>query len=141
MHPQIISQKNLYPFNVNNAGNGQLCSLELLTLPFNPLRSFVVKNVPEGTSRGGHAHYNGKQLLVCLRGRVKVYLNDGISDTDETHHLTENDTLYVPSLIWDRYIFKTRDTVMLVFSSTQYDRKDYIEDFGKFQEIKRNMHQ
>lgn len=136
---ELISEKNLYRLSVNSESRGELISMDYANynnVPFEPRRMFVVKNVPEGMNRGGHAHYSGRQLLVCLKGKIKVYLNDGVSDTDEVHLLSENDTLYIPNLIWDRYIFKTKETVLMVLSSTEYDRSDYIDDFGKFQEIK-----
>lgn len=136
---KIISEKNQHLFYLRSDMRGDLSFLEYESLPFTPSRMFVVKNVPQGTHRGGHAHYTCKQLIICLGGCIKVYLNDGLSDKDETHMLYENDSLFVPELIWDRYIFKTKGTCALVLSSTKYDRKDYIEDFDAFQRIKREM--
>ena len=49
---------------------GRLAPFEFNQLPFVPLRMFVVRDVPVGTTRGGHAHRSQRHLLICLAGKV-----------------------------------------------------------------------
>ena len=46
------------------------------TLPFNPVRFFVVSDTPAGGSRGNHAHRTNEQVLFCLTGTVHVKVYD-----------------------------------------------------------------
>src|SRR6266496_945185 len=47
------------------------------TLPFLPKRCFVVFDVAEGQTRGGHAHRTVHQFLICVKGSCLVSLDDG----------------------------------------------------------------
>jgi hypothetical protein len=51
---------------------GQLIEIDHASLPFLPRRTFIVTNVPAGTSRGGHSHRECEQLFVCLQGSITI---------------------------------------------------------------------
>lgn len=53
---------------------GALTPVEFSALPFTPQRIFVVRDVPAGEARGGHAHRTNTQALICLQGEVRVDL-------------------------------------------------------------------
>jgi len=112
---------------------GDLVPLEFKNLFFIPQRIFIVKNVPEGTCRGGHAHYNTKQLLICLKGKIKVVLHNGIEEY--VSYITENESVLIDSMIWDYQEFSSLQDVLLVLCSTSFDKKDYIVDFEEFKKI------
>ena len=40
--------------------------------------------------------------------------------------------LYIPNEIWDSQVYHSSDTILLVFSNTNYDKEDYIENFDDF---------
>ena len=109
---------------------GILIPLEFKDLPFFPQRLFIVKSVPIGTKRGGHAHYNTQQILICLKGKIKVILHDGLQEF--VSYITENETKFIDSLIWDTQEFTSGQDVMLVLCSTPYEEQDYIRDFQEF---------
>ena len=46
-------------------------------IPFEPVRCFWVFDVPSSEVRGEHAHKKLKQYLICLKGSVNVFLDDG----------------------------------------------------------------
>lgn len=101
------------------------------SLPFTPLRYFMIMNVPSQEVRGEHAHKACEQFLVCVRGRCQVMTDDG--------HLRQEFTLddptlglYLPPMTWGVQYRYSPDTVLLVFASHYYDADDYIRDYQRF---------
>lgn len=121
---------NIFNNEFGEANLGSLIPIELNQFPFTPKRIFLVKDVPVGVVRGEHSHYETQQLLICLRGKIKVNLHDGKSLTSSV--LKENDTVFVDKMVWDSQEFLTYDSMLLVIASTHYDKQDYIEDFSYF---------
>lgn len=127
---------NIFNTEFGEANLGSLLPIELNQLPFTPKRVFLVKDVPSGVTRGEHAHFQTQQVLMCLRGSIKVNLHDGKNLTSSI--LQENDTIFVDKMIWDSQEFLTYDSILLSFASTHYDKKDYIEDFDLFTTLTQN---
>lgn len=101
------------------------------SLPFTPLRYFMIMNVPSQEVRGEHAHKACEQFLVCVRGRCQVMTDDG--------HLRQEFTLddptlglYLPPMTWGVQYRYSPDTMLLVFASHYYDADDYIRDYQRF---------
>lgn len=91
-------------------------------VPFVIKRIFYVYGVPEGQSRGGHAHKACQQLLVCVNGYCRVTANG-----DEFWMAGPEKALYVPPgvrLDLDQW---QPGTVLLALCSHKYDGEDYIE--------------
>lgn len=111
---------------------GYLTAAELgRHLPFAPRRYFMVFNVPSSRIRGEHAHLQCEQLMVCVHGTVKVMVDDGRRRAeyllDEPHK-----SLYVPAMIWASQFSYSRDAVLLVLASHEYDPADYVRDYDEF---------
>jgi dTDP-4-dehydrorhamnose 3,5-epimerase-like enzyme len=106
-------------------------------LPFPIKRVFYVYGVRDKDVRGEHAHHKTKQLLICISGKIEVLCDDG---KNKRKYLLESPQqgLLIPEMIWDEQKYITDDAVMLVVSNTNYDTNDYIHDYDKFVEIKRN---
>jgi hypothetical protein len=105
---------------------GRLIIFDYAALPFTPCRSFVIDGVPCGVSRGGHAHKDCEQLLICLEGMVTVELQfkehrAAIVLGDATG------ALYVGPKVWARERYYS-DARLLVFASRPYDPSSYIRD-------------
>lgn len=117
--------------------NGILCPIEFDNeIPFKPKRLFYVYGVPDLNPRGQHAHYKTKQILSVIVGSVEVRLHDG--KKEKIYGLSEGDAIYVPNLIWDEQVYKSKETVLLSICSTHYNIDDYINDFDKFLNLKNN---
>lgn len=88
-------------------------------------RIFYLTDVLPGTSRGNHAYYQTKQVLICLSGEVKVKCSEG--ETVVVYQLKDNKTgLYLePQVCHEAYDF-SEDAVLLVLSSKVYDEGDYV---------------
>lgn len=106
-------------------------------LPFIPLRYFIVFDVPGGQARGGHAHREVEQFLVCVKGQVIVTLDDGRA-RDEVLLDRPSVGLYVPPHVWATQQNYSPDAVLLVLSSAAYDPGEYIRDYEEFLRIVRN---
>jgi len=131
-----MSYKKSVNLDKHTEQDGSLVPLEFEDVPFIPKRIFYVKNVPIKTERGGHAHFKTKQFLICVKGIIVVKLHDGFDETE--HTLQEDEGIYIPSLIWDSQIFMTGSDILLSLCSTNYDEKDYIDNFNKFKAIRSN---
>lgn len=116
---------------------GSLVPIEFNSLPFVPMRVFVVSGVPKNTIRGNHSHYTTKQYLLCLKGRIEVILHDGINESKII--LEKNEGVLVSELMWDSQKFLTKKSELIVFCSTSYDHEDYIFDFDEFINFKKEF--
>lgn len=111
---------------------GELAPLEFAAdLPFAPVRSFLVYDVPSSKVRGEHAHKTCEQFLVAAHGRLSVVIDDGANRAEVT--LSEPSIgLYMPPEIWGiQYKFERR-TTLLVLASHTYDSSDYIRSYAEF---------
>jgi dTDP-4-dehydrorhamnose 3,5-epimerase-like enzyme len=130
---KTVEQVNVLTLSSFQDEVGALVPINLASqVPFNVKRIFYVYNVPTASSiRGEHAHYKTKQLLICLNGSVKVTCKDG--KNQRVFHLQNpSQALYIPEMIWDEQEYTTKDSVLLVFSSTRYNRDDYIENWEQY---------
>lgn len=97
------------------------------SLPFTPVRVFIVTQSPAGTERGGHAHRLCHQVLIATAGIVRVEYDDD----EGTHELELNDAtraLYIPPLAWAKQTYATEGASLVVLASHSYDLGDYIDD-------------
>ena len=99
-------------------------------LPFTPQRFFCVYGVPPETVRGHHAHRRDEEVLICLRGRCTVTLDDG-QQGDEVVLDDPQWGLYVPPFTWctQRY---SAEALLIVLASEVYRPEDYIRDYAAF---------
>jgi WxcM-like, C-terminal len=105
---------------------GRLTGIDYATLPFVPRRSFIVSGVPDGATRGGHAHEQCEQLLICVQGRIDVELSFNRQRT-EISLIDKSLGLYVGPRVWagQRYF---GNAMLLVLASLPYDPASYIDD-------------
>jgi len=100
-------------------------------VPFAPVRSFVVSDVPGEEVRGAHAHRRCHQLLTCLKGSMRCIVDDG-RNREETILDHPEIGLYIPPMVWSEQYAYSRDAILLVLASHPYDTDDYIRDYGRF---------
>jgi acetyltransferase-like isoleucine patch superfamily enzyme len=105
-------------------------------LPFTPQRYFVIFNVPGKEIRGEHAHRKLHQFLICLKGSVRVMVDDG-KDRDEVNLDRPDLGLYLPALVWAAQFHYSADAVLLVLASAPYDPDDYIRSYEEFLRVVR----
>ena len=108
------------PERVDDRGRLRIFELDQ-PLPFVPVRSFVISNVPEGKTRAGHIA-TCDQILAVLQGSCQLTVK---TDTnEERHHLTPADgAIYIRRGMWLSLSDFQLDAVMLVFASERFDVK------------------
>ena len=129
---QIIS----FPLNITKLGGGQdaghLVPINVSELPFTPKRIFHVSKVQYRFDRGRHAHYDTKQIIMCVSGSVKLTLKDGVGGVVCFNLSQPQTAILVPRMIWDEVDYADSQTTLLVFSDTEYDPEDYIISWDKY---------
>jgi dTDP-4-dehydrorhamnose 3,5-epimerase-like enzyme len=127
-----VSAVRVYQLPVVKDSRGSLSYAEYdEILPFIPKRYFIVFDVPEGQTRGGHAHREVEQFLVCVKGRVSVVVDDG-RNRDEILLSDPWLGIHLPPHIWATQRDHSPDAVLLVLSSDVYDPDEYIRDYDEF---------
>jgi UDP-2-acetamido-3-amino-2,3-dideoxy-glucuronate N-acetyltransferase len=98
-------------------------------------RVFTITGVPAGGMRGNHAHRDCTQVVVCLKGRVSVEVDDA---RDTITILMENagEGLSIPPGLWNRLTFDGPDTVLAVFCDQPYMESDYVRDRQAYEALK-----
>ena len=106
---------------------GQLVEIDYLSLPFQPQRMFLIRDVPVGTVRGGHAHRRCEQLLLCLRGGIMVE----VATKSHRARVSLNRptmALYLTAGVWAQQTYEELDSELLVLASLPYDPASYISE-------------
>ena len=104
-------------------------------MPFVPRRFFVISDVPDESIRGEHAHRTLHQLLVCLAGSVVAEVSDGTAKRAVTLDVPHVG-LHIPPMVWGVQHHYSRDAVLMVLASAEYDPADYIRDSAQFQALR-----
>lgn len=96
-------------------------------LPFSPVRVFIVTDSPPGTERGGHAHRECHQFVLCPRGSVAIEIDDdeGIRNLVLS---TPDVGVYIPPLVWAKQTYITAESSLVVLANLPYDANDYVDN-------------
>ena len=105
-------------------------------LPFPARRYFVISNVPDENIRGEHAHLALEQFLVCLSGSVVAEVDDGAARRAVLLD-TPRVGLHMGPMVWGAQHHYSRDAVLLVLASAAYDAGDYVREYERFLELRR----
>jgi len=115
-----------YEINLPSHANdsGKLTVIEKV-LPFNIRRVYYIYDVKG--SRGGHRHKKTIQALVCVCGSCEIYSNNGKEEF--IYKLDRPDKcLIVEPPDWHTMFNFSRDALLLVCASEEYDVNDYIDE-------------
>ncbi len=103
-------------------------------IPFKIQRIYYLIDSDPKLPRGFHAHHKNRQLLFCMRGSIRLVLDDGKRRQEILLDQPEHGLLINP-LIWhEMHDFKT-DTILLVLASRKFEPADYIRDYEQFLKI------
>tara|TARA_Y100000034_G_C6832059_1_gene375670 strand:- start:469 stop:867 length:399 start_codon:yes stop_codon:yes gene_type:complete len=101
------------------------------SIPFEVKRVYYIFGTQPGVSRGFHSHINLQQLAICVSGKCRMVLDDGINR--ESVSLDKpNQGLLIGNNIWREMHDFSEDCVLLVLASEYYDESDYIRDYQSF---------
>lgn len=114
---------------------GSLVALESeQTIPFNIKRVYYLFGTQQDVMRGFHAHYNLKQVAVCITGKCRMILDDGYH-REEVWLDSSTKGLVIGDLIWREMHDFSEDCVLLVLASEHYDENDYIRSYEDFMKV------
>jgi dTDP-4-dehydrorhamnose 3,5-epimerase-like enzyme len=100
-------------------------------VPFEIKRVYYLYDVPEGETRGGHAHKKLEQFIIAAAGSFDVELDDGYER--KTFSLNRSSKgLYVPVMVWRELTNFSSGGVCIVLASEFYDANDYYRDYQEF---------
>lgn len=100
-------------------------------LPFVPVRTFWVTEVPAGAVRAGHANRTTSEALIAVAGSVTVVTHgpDGLrSDVLDR----PDELLLLPPLTWVRCERFSTGAVLLVLADTPFDPADHLDEPAPF---------
>ena len=112
---------------------GFLIPFDISQMPFNPKRSFFVKNNQANDIRGRHAHQGEEHFLICLNGSINVSKED--KNGIEKFTMEQGDTYYQKELEWLTLEYLEANTCLLVFADALYDESNYIRDYEEYKNI------
>jgi dTDP-4-dehydrorhamnose 3,5-epimerase-like enzyme len=127
--------ENIISINKLGDENGYLSVLEENNqIPFQIKRVFYIYGTKSNVRRGSHAHYKTRQVLICVSGSCKIYLDNIQRKTNIVLDVPNKALLLEPNDWHEMYDFSP-DCVLLVLASHLYDEEDYIRDYSKFVEV------
>lgn len=104
-------------------------------IPFPIKRVYYMYGIPEGETRGEHAHENLYQLIVAVGGCFNILLNDGQKQKKITLNSPTQGLLVVPG-IWRELSEFSLGCICLVFASQTYQDNIVIRDNSQFKRFK-----
>ena len=102
-----------------------------INLPFDLKRIFYSFQIPSSARRGCHANKRSEFVLVSIAGSCKVLVDDG-EQRQEFVLDSPLKGLYVGKMTWKEMYDFSKDNVLLVLASTEYDPDEYIKDYNQF---------
>ena len=94
------------------------------SLPFQIKRIFYIYGVDESV-RGGHRHHKTVQAAICIKGKCKIYNNDG--EREEVFLLNKpHKCLLLECRDWHKMFDFSKNAILMVLASENFDEKDYI---------------
>lgn len=122
----------LFKFTRFSDKYGSLIPIECgLNTPFEVKRVYYIYDVAEHVRRGFHSHNKLHQMLICVKGSVKILLK---TPYEEQEVLLDDPAkgLYIGPMIWREMFDFSSDAVLLVLASNHYDESDYIRNYDKY---------
>ncbi|MFA7077456.1 MAG: FdtA/QdtA family cupin domain-containing protein [Syntrophomonas sp.] len=127
-----------YDFKVRGDERGSLIAIEEnRDIPFDIRRVYYIFATREGVSRGLHAHRKLQQVMICIHGSCRVWLDDGAEKVSVPLDNSSRGVL-LDSMIWHEMYDFSPDCVLLILASDFYDESDYIRDYGEFRQLAKN---
>ena len=113
---------------------GSLVSIEMRKhIPFDVQRVYYIFATKDGVSRGFHAHKQLKQFAICVSGRCRITLDNGV-DKQTVWLDSPFKGLVITGMVWREMHDFSDDCVLLVLASEHYDESDYIRNYQEFME-------
>lgn len=100
-------------------------------IPFDIKRIYYLYDIPDGESRGAHAHKELQQLIIAVNGFFTITLDDGQNKKSYTLNQPYKGLLIKPGIWRDIKDFSS-NAVLLCLASDHYEATDYIRNYEEF---------
>lgn len=111
---------------------GYLCFAEEKNhIPFDIKRLYFIHDAENNAVRGKHAHKKNLQVLFCIKGSIKILLDNG-QDKEEIVLNNSNEGIFLDKLMWHEMLDFRKETILLIIASEKYDENDYIRNYQEF---------
>ena len=134
---KVIDCQNIELPKIHNRAGNLTAINNLIDVPFAVRRVYYLFDIPGGAMRGGHAHFDLKQLIVAASGSFDVIIDDGKIKRTISLNRPYFGLLIVQG-IWREIINFSSGAICLVLASQIYDKNDYIRDYHEFIKLKLN---
>jgi hypothetical protein len=116
---------------IHNAA-GNITMLENCNnIPFDIKRIYYLYDVPMGSERGGHGHYELQQYIVATSGSFTFILDDGFNKK-EFFLNDPSKALHIQPGIWREIKGFSSGSICLVLASHEYSEVDYIRNYNEY---------
>lgn len=105
---------------------GDLTVLEDI-IPGSFKRVYYISEVPPNAVRGGHRHHTTWQVLVCIRGKCRVYVHTGEEESEIWLDQPDKCLILEPR-DWHTMDQFSSDALLLVLANEAYNPGDYIDE-------------
>ena len=103
-------------------------------VPFTVARVFAV-DAKQTCKRGAHAHKECQQLLVSMRGKIKVTVDDADDTLTIILDRPDKGLLIAPGL-WAEQEYEA-GSLLMVLTDLPYDEDDYLRNYEDFKAYKK----
>ena len=124
-HFILIQMAEIIDLSTFTDKRGNLTVIENV-LPFNIRRIFYIYGV-DNSERGGHRHKSTVQAAICIQGSCHIYINNGTGDRNVCLDSPDK-CLILESRDWHTMYNFSKDAILMVLASENYDPNDYIFD-------------
>jgi len=104
-------------------------------IPFDVERVFWIYDVPEGKTRGGHAHWECAEVVFPVYGSFIMHVDDGELSAD-VEMKDPNVGILIPAGVWCELKEFQTGTVCVVVASHPYDAGGYVNAYEEYLKAK-----
>ncbi len=132
-----IKKPSLSTFNTFKEFNGSL--IPFYTNSFFPkkfkLKRFFILYGKKKFFRADHAHRKCTQIIIPLRGVIKVKIKSRKYNKIFKLSVNKNKALHIPPYNWVTIFFSNNLDSILTLCDFKYDKKEYISEYQNFKKI------
>ena len=110
---------------INADSRGELVVIERC-LKWQIKRVYFIRTFNFTKERGGHAHKATEQALVLLQGSFTYKWRDDLGQMQIYEVKNHNELIHIPTGEFHWMINMSKDCIILVLASENYNEKDYI---------------
>src|SRR3989338_6877031 len=92
-------------------------------IPFEIKRVYYIFDVYGNSVRGMHDNKKTEQILFCIRGKVKIRLDNG-TEKEDIVLKNPNEGIFLGKMMWHEMTDFSKDALILIFASDYYNEED-----------------